>query len=163
MTHEPPAGVAVIGQTTPHGDDVLTADALAFVASLHRSFNPRRLLLLADRSERQARFDAGELPDFLPNTAHVRGDPDWQVAPAPADLEDRRVEITGPVEPKMMINALNSGAKVFMADFEDASSPTWQNILEGQRNVTDAIERTIRLETTERTYALNETIATLVV
>ena len=103
----PPPGVQVT-RPANHADEVLTAEALAFVASLHRSFNPRRLLLLADRSERQARFDAGELPDFLPTTAHVRADPDWQVAPAPADLEDRRVEITGPVEPKMMINALNS-------------------------------------------------------
>ena len=121
---ELPAGVKVIGPQQDLAEEVLTADALAFIASLHRSFNPRRLLLLADRVERQARLDAGEQPDFLPNTAHVRDDPDWQVAPAPADLDDRRVEITGPAEPKMMINALNSGAQVFMADFEDALSPT---------------------------------------
>ena len=125
-----PPGVEVIGPAGAHHDEVLTAHALAFVAGLHRSFNARRQRLLADRAERQARFDAGELPDFLPNTAHVRADPDWQVAPAPADLDDRRVEITGPVEPKMMINALNSGARVFMADFEDALSPTWDNVVD---------------------------------
>ncbi|MGH2463673.1 MAG: malate synthase A, partial [Candidatus Limnocylindria bacterium] len=124
MTGVSPPGVEVIGPPHDYADEVLTADALTFIASLHRSFNSRRLRLLADRSERQARFDAGEVPDFLPNTAHVRDDPSWRVAPAPADLNDRRVEITGPAEPKMMINALNSGAKVFMADFEDALSPT---------------------------------------
>jgi malate synthase len=156
------AGVEVIGPTTPHADEVLTAEALAFVASLHQSFNPRRLLLLADRSERQARFDAGELPDFLPNTAHVRADRDWQVAPAPADLEDRRVEITGPVEPKMMINALNSGAKVFMADFEDALSPTWDNVVTGQWAVAAAVRRELTFQSAEKAYALGEHIATLV-
>ena len=103
-----PPGVEVTGPAGAHHDEVLTAHALAFVAGLHRSFNIRRQRLLADRAERQARFDAGELPVFLPNTDHVRNDPDWRVAPAPADLDDRRVEITGPAEPKMMINALNS-------------------------------------------------------
>jgi malate synthase len=122
----------LVSASTDHVDEVLTTEALDFVAQLHRSFNQRRLRLLGDRRERQARFDAGELPDFLPNTLHVREDPDWQVAPAPADLDDRRVEITGPAEPKMMINALNSGARVFMADFEDALSPTWQNVVPGQ-------------------------------
>ena len=108
--------------------DVLTPEALDFAAQLHRSFNPERLRLLQDRSRRQARIDGGELPDFVPNPIESR-DPAWRVAPAPADFDDRRVEITGPAEPKMMINALNSGASVFMCDFEDALSPTWENIV----------------------------------
>ena len=109
------------------------------------------------------RLAAGELPDFLPETAPVRDDPDWRVAEAPADLQDRRVEITGPVERKMMINALNSGANVFMADFEDANSPTWENCVQGQANLIDAVERTISLETAEKSYSLNEETATLLV
>ena len=104
-----------VTRSAEHADAVLTPEALGFVAQLHRSFDRRRQRLLGERQERQARFDAGELPDFLPNTHEVRSDPDWHVASAPADLDDRRVEITGPVEPKMMINALNSGARVFMA------------------------------------------------
>ena len=111
---------------------MLTSDALAFLADLHRTFNARRLELLAARRSRQEAFDAGVLPGFLPETAQVREDTGWRVAAAPADLDDRRVEITGPVEPKMMINALNSGARVFMADFEDALSPTWENVVTGQ-------------------------------
>ena len=111
-------------------------ETLAFLADLHRKFNPSRLRLLKRREERQARFDAGELPDFLPETSQVR-DGDWKVAPIPADLLDRRVEITGPVDRKMIVNALNSGAKVFMADFEDANSPTWANLIEGQINLKD--------------------------
>ena len=158
-----PAGIEVVGPSSSHADEVLTAEALTFVASLHRSFNARRLRLLADRSERQARLDAGELPDFLPNTAHVREDPNWRVAPAPADLEDRRVEITGPVEPKMMINALNSGAKVFMADFEDALSPTWNNVVTGQWAVAAAVRRELTFQSAEKAYALAEHIATLVI
>ncbi|MBW8891420.1 MAG: malate synthase A, partial [Burkholderiales bacterium] len=114
----------------------LTPEALAFVADLHRRFDARRRELLAARAARQARFDAGELPDFLPETAALRA-ADWTVAPIPADLQDRRVEITGPVDRKMIINALNCGAKVFMADFEDATSPTWTNVLEGQVNLKD--------------------------
>ncbi len=116
--------------------EVLTPEALAFVADLHRRFDSRRRELLALRTARQARFDAGELPDFLPDTAGIRGG-SWKVAPIPADLQDRRVEITGPVDRKMIINALNSGAKVFMADFEDATSPTWANVVEGQVNLKD--------------------------
>jgi malate synthase len=147
-----------------HEADVLTPEALGFVAQLHRSFNQRRLRLLGERLERQARFDAGELPDFLPNTRHVRDDPDWRVAPAPPDLDDRRVEITGPVEPKMMINALNSGARVFMADFEDALSPTWQNVVTGQWAVCEAVRRRLTHQTEERTYALNDgNLASLVI
>ena len=144
-------------------DRVLTDEALAFVAGLHRDFDPERTRLLAVRGERMARLAAGELPDFLPETASVRDDGTWRVAEAPADLQDRRVEITGPVDRKMVINALNSGARVFMADFEDANSPTWPNCVEGQGNLIDAVERTISLETPEKTYALNEEIATLLV
>jgi malate synthase len=147
-----------------HAESVLTPEALGFVAQLHRSFNQRRQRLLDERSARQARFDAGELPDFLPNTLHVRSDPDWRVAPAPADLNDRRVEITGPVEPKMMINALNSGAKVFMGDFEDALSPTWQNVVTGQWAVAEAVRRRLSFQTDEKAYALDDgPLATLVI
>jgi malate synthase len=142
---------------------VLTPEALGFIASLHRSFNPRRVRLLADRSERQARFDAGELPDFLPNTAHVREDPEWRVAPAPPDLDDRRVEITGPAEPKMMINALNSGAKVFMADLEDALSPTWDNVVTGQWALAAGVRRELTFQSAEKAYALQPHTATLVI
>jgi malate synthase len=140
----------------------LTPDALAFVASLQREFGPRRAELLAARAERQARIAAGELPDFLPGTQAVR-EGDWRVAPVPAPLADRRCEITGPVERKMMINALNSGARVFMADFEDASSPTWANCVEGQVNCFDAVRRTIELETAEKSYRLNDETALLLV
>ncbi|MEA3048153.1 MAG: malate synthase [Sphingomonadales bacterium] len=117
-------------------DDILTPEALAFVAGLHRRFDARRQELLAARAERQQAFDAGALPDFLPETAQIR-DGDWAVAPIPADLMDRRVEITGPTDRKMVINALNSGAKVFMADFEDATAPIWANLIEGQANLYD--------------------------
>jgi malate synthase len=147
-----------------HADEVLTPEALGFVAQLHRSFNHRRLRLLGERRDRQARFDAGELPDFLPNTRPVRDDPDWHVPPAPADLDDRRVEITGPAEPKMMVNALNSGAQVFMADFEDALSPTWQNVVTGQWAMQQAVRRTLVHRTDEKTYELGGgRLATLVV
>ena len=134
-------GVAIVGPRTPAVQAVLTDAALAFVADLHRRFNARREALLARRAARQAAIDGGQLPDFLPETAEIRAG-DWRVAAAPADLNDRRVEITGPTERKMMINALNSGAKVFMADFEDALSPTWENVIAGQINCSDAIRRT---------------------
>lgn len=130
------ANVQINGPVEGRSVEVLTPEALAFVADLHRRFDARRRELLAARVARQARFDAGELPDFLPETAEVRA-ADWTVAPIPADLQDRRVEITGPVDRKMIINALNCGAKVFMADFEDATSPTWANVLEGQVNLMD--------------------------
>jgi malate synthase len=157
------AGVQVTNRPQ-HADEVLTPEALDFVGQLHRSFNARRQTLLLERERRQARFDVGELPDFLPNTLHVREDPDWRVAPAPADLDDRRVEITGPVEPKMMINALNSGAKVFMGDFEDALSPTWQNVVTGQWAVGQAVRRTLTHATDEKTYTLGtDGLATLVI
>ena len=108
--------------------------------------------LLARRAERLQRLAAGELPDFLPDTEGVR-EGDWRIAPFPEEIADRRVEITGPVDRKMVINALNSGARVFMADFEDANSPTWENCIEGQRNLTDALDRTISLDTGEKRYA----------
>jgi malate synthase len=155
--------VGVGGPTVDHADEIITPAALKFVERLHRAFNPRRLELLAARAERQRRFDAGELPDFLPETAHIRNDPNWRVAPAPADLTDRRVEITGPVEPKMMINALNSGARVFMADFEDALSPTWANVVTGQWAAREAVRRRLTFTTDEKAYALNPEIATLVI
>ena len=131
-----PEGVVIKGEMAPRYDEVLTADALAFLAGLHRAFQPRRAALLAARVTRQKEIDAGALPDFLPETKAIR-DGDWKVAPIPADLQDRRVEITGPVDRKMIINALNCGAKVFMADFEDASSPTWSNMMDGQLNLKD--------------------------
>jgi malate synthase len=124
-------------------DHVLTADALAFVARLHRAFDRRRQQLLSARAERQARLDAGDaLPDFLPDTREIR-ESSWIIATAPEEIADRRVEITGPVDRKMIINALNSGANVFMADFEDSNSPTWSNCVEGQANLMDAVKRTI--------------------
>src|SRR6202035_1679288 len=120
----------------PRHDEILTPDALAFLAELHRRFNARRLAALARRAERQELFEAGETPDFLAETRALR-DEEWRVAPIPADLLDRRVEITGPVDRKMIVNALNSGAKVFMADFEDATSPVFANMIEGQINLRD--------------------------
>ena len=151
----------------PVSDDlswVLSDDALAFVADLHRQFNPRRQELLQRRADRARRLLAGEERlRFLEETADVRAG-DWQVAPAPADLNDRRAEITGPCDRKMVINALNSGAKVFMADLEDASSPTWHNVVDGQRNLFDAVRRTIEFQNPDgREYKLNDDTATLLV
>jgi malate synthase len=143
-------------------DDVLTPDAVEFLTDLEREFGDRRRELLARRAERLERLAGGELPDFLPETADVRAD-DWRIAPFHAEIADRRVEITGPVDRKMVINALNSGAKVFMADFEDANSPTWENCIDGQRNLTDALERTISLDTGEKRYALDDEVAVLFV
>ena len=154
-----PTGVVVTADA-PHLEDVLTPEALDFVAQLHRSFNPERERLLADRARRQARLDAGETPDFMPNPIESR-DSDWRVAPAPPDFDDRRVEITGPAEPKMMINALNSGASVFMCDFEDALSPTWSNVVTGHWAVGEAVRRRLTFETDEKAYALDDHIATL--
>ncbi len=160
---EMPTGTRVEGPKVPGSEIVLTEAALAFVASLHRAFDPRRVELLAQRAVRQKRIDAGELPGFLAETASVR-QADWTVAPAPADLEKRWVEITGPVERKMMINALNSGASVFMADFEDSLSPTWENVVKGQVNLMDAVRRTISFTSPERReYRLNSATATLLV
>jgi malate synthase len=145
-----------------HAEQVLTPPAVAFLVRLHRSFGARRHELLAARAERQARFDRGERPDFLTETEDIRHS-DWVVPEAPKALTDRRVEITGPVERKMMINALNSGAKVFMADLEDANSPTWDNVITGQVNLVDAVRGTIELATEDKTYRLADEVATLMV
>jgi len=156
-------GVEVIGAVVPGSERVLTADALAFVADLQRRFDPTRRQLLARRAERQVRIDAGEMPDFRADTASIRAS-DWHVAPAPADLNDRRAEITGPAEAKMMINALNSGARVFMADLEDALSPTWANVVGGQAALQDAVRRELAFTSPEgKAYRLNDRIATLLV
>jgi malate synthase len=154
----------VVGESLPESEAILTAEALAFVAELHRVFNPRRQELLAARAARQDRIDAGEIPGFLEETKDIRGSA-WQVADTPDDLQRRWAEITGPVDRKMVINALNSGADVFMADFEDANSPTWENCVQGQFNLFDAVRRQIRLEDEARgrVYELNEEIATLLV
>src|SRR5207249_6474038 len=142
---------------------ILTTEALRFVALLQREFGARREELLARREERKHRLDAGQLPDFLPETRNIR-ESDWTVAPMPAALVDRRVEITGPVDRKMIINGLNSGARVFMADFEDSNAPTWRNNLEGQINLRDAIRGTISFTSPEgKRYALAPRTATLMV
>ena len=155
--------VEVKGKVTDRAAEVLSTDALEFIAGLQREFAGRRLELLAARDERQRRIEAGELPTFLSSTQSVR-DGDWKVASVPNDLQDRRVEITGPTDKKMLINALNSGARVFMADFEDANSPTWSNMVEGQANLTDAIERTIEFKSPEgKEYRLNDKVAVLLV
>jgi malate synthase len=143
-------------------EQILTKGALEFVELLQRELGATRRELLERRHERQRGLDAGERPDFLAKTREVR-EGDWRVAAAPADLRDRRCEITGPVDRKMMINALNSGARVFMGDFEDSLSPTWQNVVDGQQNVRDAVRREIVLETSEKSYRLNDEIATLVI
>jgi malate synthase len=152
------------GKTGPRYDEILTPAALAFLVDLHQRFNPTRTALLDARMVRQKRFDAGELPDFLAETKHIR-EGDWTVAPIPADLLDRRVEITGPVDRKMIINALNSGAKVFMADFEDASSPTWANMVEGQLNMRDRWSGSLDFtdEKTGKSYAISAKPATLLI
>jgi len=155
-------GVEIKAKVPSGLEQVLTEPALDLVSALHREFDATRLKLLAQRTERQARLDAGERPGFLEEARTIR-ESDWKVASIPADLRDRRVEITGPVERKMIINALNSGAKVFMADFEDSNSPTWENVVRGQQNLIDAIERTISIETPEKRYRLNEEVATLLV
>ena len=154
----------VTGTMGPGYEDILTADALLFLADLERRFGRIRRTLLEDRELRQERFDHGELPGFLPETAHVRAGI-WEVAPIPASLQDRRVEITGPVERKMMINALNCGAKMFMADFEDASSPTFANMIEGQINMRDYAQDTLSFTDAARgkSYSLNAATATMLV
>ncbi len=155
--------VQLTAPVQPEAAAWISPEALEFVADLHREFNPRRLELLAARGVRQQQINDGAQLGFLAETAEVR-EGDWQVAPAPADLNDRRTEITGPCDRKMVINALNSGAKVFMADLEDASSPTWLNVTDGQRNLADAVRREITFQNPDgRTYQLNEETATLVV
>jgi malate synthase len=156
-------GIELTEEVPREAAGALTAEALQFVARLHRRFNPVRETLLARRAERQAALDTGEAPGFLPETAAVRAGT-WRVADAPVPLLDRRVEITGPVERKMMINALNSGANVFMADFEDSLSPTWPNVALGQANLMEAVRRTLAFDSPDgRSYRLNDRIATLVV
>ena len=154
----------ILGPKVERAEEALTPLALQLLASLHRRFNPRRLELLATRQQRQAELDDGALPDFLPQTAEIRAS-DWKIAPVPADLQDRRVEITGPVDRKMIINALNAPVCAFMADFEDACSPTWENVIRGQVNLSDAIRRIISYEdpATGKRYRLGERTATLIV
>src|SRR5690349_3038797 len=164
MALDLPDGVAIDGAIEPGFEKVLTKEALAFVADLQRRFNGRREELLAARIERQKRLDAGEKPDFLKETAKIR-ESDWTVAPLPKDILDRRVEITGPIDRKMIINALNCGANVFMADFEDASTPTWTNMVEGQFNLMDAVRRQIDYvdPQSQKAYKLNDKTAVLFV
>jgi malate synthase len=158
-----PKGVEIRGRLTPASTEILGAQALAFLAKLARKFEPRRRELMTARARRQSEFDAGKLPDFLPQTKSIR-DTEWTVAPVPHDLQDRRVEITGPADRKMVINALNCGANVFMADFEDSNTPTWENMIEGQINLRDAVSRTIEFTSPEgKRYELNENTATLMV
>lgn len=156
-------GVEFAAQAGGEFASILTPQAVDFIAKLHRRFNPTREQLLARRQERQARLDGGSRPDFLPETREIRQS-EWTVAPIPKDLLDRRVEITGPVDRKMVINALNSGAKMFMADFEDSHSPTWEGTIEGQANLRDAIRGTIEFTSPEgKKYSLNRETATLLV
>lgn len=154
----------IVGEITPQVEQVLTPEAIEFLTQLHEKFNDRRKELLKFRAERQKRLDAGEKLDFLPETKHIR-EGDWTIAPLPEDLQDRRVEITGPVDRKMVINALNSGAKMFMACFEDASSPTWENMISGQVNLYDAVRRNIAYTNPAngKEYKLNEETAVLLV
>src|SRR6516164_2534351 len=157
-------GVVVRGAIKRGYEDVLTSDAVAFAVELDREFGPERWQLLARRAKFQERLDAGWKPDFLPETKTIR-EADWRVAPIPRDIEDRRIEITGPTDRKMVINALNCGANVFMADFEDANTPTWDNLIEGQANLKDAVRRTITYDDpqTGRHYSLNGKTAVLFV
>ncbi len=161
MSNAHPTGVQISAQITPAFAEILTPDALSLVATLHRAFEPRRTELLARRAARQKEFDAGKLPDFLPDTQSIR-DAEWQIATQPADMRDRRVEITGPTDRKMVINALNCGASTFMADFEDANCPTWFNMIDGQLNLRDAVRRTISLEQNGKQYKLNDKSAVLI-
>jgi hypothetical protein len=157
-------GLKISGEIGPRFGEILTPAALHFLAALHRKFEATRKQLLARRTDRQHRFDAGELPDFLPETKHIR-EQGWKVAPLPRDLLDRRVEITGPVDRKMVINALNSGAEVYMADFEDACSPSWENLLDGQINLKDRWAGKIDFvdPLTKKSYKLNDKLAVLLV
>ena len=158
--HSLPAGLAITGNITPEFAAILTPEALTFFVKLARKFEPTRQALLAARDVRQKEFDAGKLPDFLAGTKHIR-DGSWVVASVPKDIQDRRVEITGPTDRKMVINALNCGANTFMADFEDANCPTWHNMIDGQINLRDANLRTITLEQNGKSYKLNDHPAVL--
>ena len=158
-----PQGVVLHAPLTAEQSTIVTAPALAFTAKLARKFEARRRELLALRAERQTAFDAGDKPDFLPETKHVR-DAEWTIGPVPHDLQDRRVEITGPTDRKMVINALNCGANVFMADFEDSNTPSWDNMVDGQVNLRDAVNRTADFVSPEgKRYKLNDRTATLMV
>ncbi len=156
------ADVTITGEISPEFSEILTPDAIEFVSRLHREFNPRRRTLLERRKHRQSAIDNGQMPDFLKETAEVRAG-NWKIGNVPADLQNRRVEITGPVDRKMVINALNSGAHMFMADFEDSNSPTWHNNIDGQINLRDAIRRNIdfTMADTGKSYKLNDKVATL--
>lgn len=154
--------IEVLGPVSTEFAEILTPKAMGFVATLARQFEGRRQELLQRRVEIQAKIDAGIMPDFLPETEHIRK-ASWRVAPVPTDLQDRRVEITGPCDRRMIINALNSGANVYMTDFEDAHSPLWNNTIQGQINIRDAMNGTIKVVTPDRTYQLNEEVATLIV
>src|SRR5882672_2649871 len=153
--------VALGGRVTTEFAEILTPDALEFIAKLHRRFESRRQELLARRGARQKEFDRGVLPDFLAETKKIR-DAEWTIAPQPKDMLDRRVEITGPTDRKMVINALNCGASTFMADFEDANCPTWANMIDGQVNLRDAVRRTISLDQEGKKYRLNPKTAVLI-
>ena len=158
-----PEGIAILGPIPAAYEQILTPQAITFVAKLARKFEKRRRELMAQRVKRQAEFDIGKLPDFLPETRSIR-ESEWSVGPIPSDLQDRRVEITGPTDRKMVINALNCGANVFMADFEDSNAPTWSNMIEGQINLCDAIRRSITFQSPEgKQYLLNPQTATLMV
>ncbi|MBT8220766.1 MAG: malate synthase A, partial [Bacteroidia bacterium] len=154
----------VLGSMTQGFESILTPEALEFLSALHKHFDARRQSLLSNRSKRLRALERGERPNFLSETEAIRQG-NWCVAPIPADLLDRRVEITGPVDRKMIINALNSGAKVFMADFEDSNSPSWDNNMQGQINLRDAINRTIEYThpVSGKYYSLNDKTATLMV
>jgi malate synthase len=154
-------GISVSARITPEFAQILTPEALAFVAKLQRAFGARRQELLARRAARQKEFDAGKLPDFLAETRQIR-ESEWRIAAQPKDMLDRRVEITGPTDRKMVINALNSGASTFMADFEDANCPTWFNMIDGQINLRDAVRRTIGFEQAGKRYRLNDKVAVLI-
>src|SRR5687768_15179402 len=161
MSGPVPQGVAISAPISKEFAQILSPEALGFVAKLHRKFEERRQELLARRAQRQKEFDAGAKPEFLAETKSVR-ESDWKVAEQPKDMLDRRVEITGPTDRKMVINALNCGASTFMADFEDANCPTWHNMVDGQVNLRDAVRRTIRLEQNGRQYRLNDPSAVLI-
>src|SRR5258708_1961011 len=156
-----PQDITVTGRVTAQFAEILTPEALDFIAKLHRQFEPRRQELLLQRAARQREFDSGRLPDFLPETRQVREN-DWKIAAQPKDMLDRRVEITGPTDRKMVINALNSGASTFMADFEDANCTTWFNMIDGQINLRDAVRRTITFQQGGKHYQLNEKTAVLI-
>lgn len=157
------SGLRVIGEMPPEYSEILSADALLFLEKLFSRFSKERENLLEKRKERQKEIDGGKIPDFLPETKHIRNS-DWTISSVPEEIHDRRVEITGPVDRKMIINALNSGAKVFLADFEDANSPTWENVIQGQINLRDAINRTIQFESPEgKKYHLKEQVAVIFV